>query len=446
MSSVAEQHYPQRLTEHLIVDPGDPALRNAAENTVRHAVEAFMDHHRGRRIRVVHPDHLALTGAEIRVPLPAGKRFAHRRWLDDLNAKQRDLPLPAGAERPLVSVVIPAYNEERYLEEALQSVLQQTYRRLQVVVVDDGSTDRTPYVLDRLARGDDRIEVVRQQNRGIVGALNRGLQAATGPFVARMDANDRIPAHRIEAQVDYLLRFDDVSVVSAWMSSMDESGRPLDKTWAPPTLPGVVGWALHFSTAVVHAAALAHRDVLIAAGGYQSEGVEHLEDYDLWARLLPHARMASLPEVLYHRREVTRGITFAHADAQAVGSQRVVRRLVSDLLGHPVAEADARDLFRLHRGLSVAPDRAGALADLVTKMHRRFVDRDELSATERALVAYDVGKKLVRLGRLAVAADPKRGARILTQALAASPGLLPVRAGQSVRRTLVQRLARLAQR
>src|SRR3954465_13575599 len=105
---------------------------------------------------------------------------------------------------PIVSVVMPVYNAQRYLAEAVDSILAQTWRYFEFVIVDDGSTDRSPKLLERYAVRDSRIKLTLRPNTGIVGALNDGIAAASGEFPARMDADDVALPRRLEKQVAYL--------------------------------------------------------------------------------------------------------------------------------------------------------------------------------------------------------------------------------------------------
>ena len=103
---------------------------------------------------------------------------------------------------PLVSVVLPVYNAEEYISEALKSILNQTYDNLEVVVVNDGSTDHSLHVIRSLA--DKRVKIISRENRGLVASLNEGIDAASGDYIARMDADDISHPERISKQIRLL--------------------------------------------------------------------------------------------------------------------------------------------------------------------------------------------------------------------------------------------------
>ncbi|MBK8010962.1 MAG: glycosyltransferase family 2 protein [Deltaproteobacteria bacterium] len=293
---------------------------------------------------------------------------------------------------------MPAYNEARYVRRALESLFAQTYRSLEIIVVDDGSTDETPQILAGLARLDARVRVLRQTNRGIVGALNTGFTAAfegAAAYIGRMDANDISRPDRIAAQVEYLEANRDVGLVGTWMRTLTPDGVATRRTWTPPELPGAVAWALHFGTALVHASVLGRRHVfesarLEAGGVYRCDGVEHCEDYDLWVRLLAlSVRMANVPQLLYERRDLPKGITPTQAEIQARRSLRIAHRLLGSF-----SEDDARLLVSLHRRHELSAFEAKRAVDLLLELHRDFAATYPMSLREQAMVADDVTRKL----------------------------------------------------
>uniref|UniRef100_B8HT92 Glycosyl transferase family 2 n=1 Tax=Cyanothece sp. (strain PCC 7425 / ATCC 29141) TaxID=395961 RepID=B8HT92_CYAP4 len=126
---------------------------------------------------------------------------------------------------PLVSVSIPAYNAEAFIEKTLASVLTQTYRNIEVLVVDDGSQDRTAQIVQAIARHDPRVDLLQQSNAGVAAARNKAIQAVHGEFVAPIDANDIWYPQNLEIQVQCLLTSNStVGFVYSWSLEIDERG------------------------------------------------------------------------------------------------------------------------------------------------------------------------------------------------------------------------------
>ena len=115
--------------------------------------------------------------------------------------------------RPLISVIVPVYNVEKYLEECVQSILRQSYEEFEIILIDDGSPDRSGEICDELAKRDDRIKVIHQQNQGLSGARNTGIRAAKGEYITFVDSDDRIAPNMLRDLLHLSLRFDaDISL------------------------------------------------------------------------------------------------------------------------------------------------------------------------------------------------------------------------------------------
>jgi glycosyltransferase involved in cell wall biosynthesis len=204
---------------------------------------------------------------------------------------------------PRVSVIIPVFNGERYLVEAVQSTLRQTYADFECLIIDDGSTDRTPSILYELSLRDTRVRPIRIAHGGIVEALNAGLQEARGELIARMDADDICHPDRLEKQVRYLDEHPDCVVVGSKVMLVD----PLNSTlWEIPVKhdhDGIEtellrgnGWAIFHPTAVIR------KQAILDVGGYRVE-YQWSEDLDLFLRLGEIGRLANLQEPLLRYRQ-----------------------------------------------------------------------------------------------------------------------------------------------
>jgi glycosyltransferase involved in cell wall biosynthesis len=199
---------------------------------------------------------------------------------------------------PLVSVVLPVHDGERFLAEAVESVLAQTLRDLELVVVDDGSTDGTPSVLGRFS--DPRLRVVTQSRLGLVSALNRGLAEGRGLYLGRMDADDVSEPARLERQVELLERRPQVGMVATWVTVVDEAGRSLRREVLPTAHEDLVRRLL-LRNPFQHGSVLLRRQAFEEAGGYRGDYGAN-EDYDLWRRLARTRELACVPEALYRYR------------------------------------------------------------------------------------------------------------------------------------------------
>jgi glycosyltransferase involved in cell wall biosynthesis len=204
-----------------------------------------------------------------------------------------------------VSVVLPVRDGEPFLREALESVLRQTHADLEIVVVDDGSTDGTAETL--AAVRDPRLRVFRQPADGLVSALRRGLAESRGALVARMDADDVAEPRRIERQVELLDRRPRVGMAATWVAVIDERGRELRREVLPSD-DRDLSRRLLLRNPFQHGSVVVRREALEAAGGYRDDYGAN-EDYDLWRRIAASWELACVPEVLYRYRVHSGAVT-----------------------------------------------------------------------------------------------------------------------------------------
>jgi len=188
---------------------------------------------------------------------------------------------------PLVSVVLPCHEAEETLAAALDSLLGQTHRELEVLAIDDGSADATPRILAERAARDERVRILRNaENLGVIRTLNRGVAEARGEIVARMDADDVAMPRRIERQAELLARRPEVGVVGTGVEPVDRRGRRLRPRPVLCTGPGGARFVATFAIPVMHPT-IAARTVVMRANPYGGPAESlHTEDYEMFARML----------------------------------------------------------------------------------------------------------------------------------------------------------------
>ena len=278
------------------------------------------------------------------------------------------------AQTPLVSVVTAAYNMDRYVREAVDSVLAQDWPALEVIVVDDGSTDDTPRVLEAYA-GNPRGTVVRQANGGQTKAKNAGLRAARGELVGFCDADNAWLPGKLRRQVPALLAAPGAGVVYGDIALIDGEGRPLPK----PTTKrwgGRITGRLLADNFVTFNTTLVPRRVLAEFGGFD-ESLRMAIDYDLWLRISTKYEFLYLPETCVNYR--IWGGQMSHRTGERLESyfrllERFLARYPDSVRASDVARAYAhtwvtRGMWRATQG-----DRAGAWRDFGRALRRRPLD------------------------------------------------------------------------
>lgn len=203
---------------------------------------------------------------------------------------------------PAVSVILCAYNAERFLRPAVQSVLAQTFDDFEFIAVDDGSKDGTGKILDAFAARDSRVKVIHQQNTGQVKAAVNGIAASAGPLIARMDADDICRPDRLAKQVAFMNDHPEVALLGGAYELIDEKSRLLVRMGQPTDDKTLQDICLTGRCPICQPLAMFRRDAYEKAGGYRVD-FNPAEDLELWLRLGEVGRMACLPDVLLQYRQ-----------------------------------------------------------------------------------------------------------------------------------------------
>ena len=210
---------------------------------------------------------------------------------------------------PKVSVVMSVYNGERFLRQAVDSILAQTFTDFEFVVVDDGSTDGTAEILKGYT--DPRLRVISQENIGLIGSLNRAVDIASGEYIARMDADDISSPRRLELQLEWLESHPHTAVLGTQVLEIGDDGHTIRRHYYPTEGAAIAKALLQGATAICHGSAVFRRACFQRVGGYRQR-FEHAEDYDLWLRTIESWNMENLPHVLYQKRLTIESVSFAH--------------------------------------------------------------------------------------------------------------------------------------
>lgn len=203
---------------------------------------------------------------------------------------------------PLVSVVMSVYNGEKYLREAIDSILNQTFTDFEFIIINDGSTDNTLKIIKGYK--DPRIVLISRKNKGLVASLNEGIEKAQGKYIARMDADDISHKERLQKQVELMAKGSSVIICGTFAARIDFEERKIGELVFPYFFPDVQR-RLAIDNSLVHGSVLMKR--LVAQKKY-SEKIGPVEDYDLWLRALG-GDMVIIPEFLYCYRDNPDGIS-----------------------------------------------------------------------------------------------------------------------------------------
>jgi glycosyltransferase involved in cell wall biosynthesis len=233
---------------------------------------------------------------------------------------------------PLVTVLMAVYNGCMHLESALASILGQTFQDFEFLIIDDGSTDGSAEILARFAAQDRRIRLLHNAvNQGLGHALHRGVEAARGQLVARMDADDLSMPTRLEKQVSFFRDHPATDVLGSYALDVDEGGHVLGERRVPVSHERII--ALMWSNPIIHSTVMFRRARILAVGSY-APAVRRRQDYDLWFRCTRGGlRFANLAEPLVHYRYSEK--TMCRNDIRAMWHQARVGLRGCRMIGAP---------------------------------------------------------------------------------------------------------------
>jgi glycosyltransferase involved in cell wall biosynthesis len=266
---------------------------------------------------------------------------------------------------PKVTVLMAAYNEKRFIREAVESILDQTFPDFEFLIINDGSTDGTRNLL--LSYDDPRIRFIdNEQNIGLVKSLNRGLALARGEYIARQDADDRSHRFRLEKQVLFMEANPDVVLLGTQVLLVNEFGRPARLAYShrPVTKLGI-RWRLMIDSAFVHSSVMFRRKVIWdELHGYNELFVDR-EDAELWSRVTVDHEAQNLSETLLDSRthsasitanfgtksdhsfyEIIRRNLYRYLQSETIPGDRWIRLHLATYSGQPITDhKDAKHLI-----------------------------------------------------------------------------------------------------
>jgi glycosyltransferase involved in cell wall biosynthesis len=233
---------------------------------------------------------------------------------------------------PLASVVMTVFNGERFLREAIDSILSQTFSDFELIIINDGSTDGAAAMLDSYVRSDPRVRAYNEEHTGAVASLNRGCGLARGKYIALMDQDDVSMPDRLERQIGFLEKHEKVGLLGGAFEGIDDQGRRVFLEQPPLEDEPIRAAFRSFSFPICHPAVLMRKQAFDATGGYRAPFLP-AEDYDLFYRIIEGWRVANLPDVVLRKR--------IHSNQFSVRSLR--QGILSLLASHALSLARQRE-------------------------------------------------------------------------------------------------------
>jgi glycosyltransferase involved in cell wall biosynthesis len=249
----------------------------------------------------------------------------------------------------LVSILMPAFQVEKYVGKAIESILAQTYPHWELIILDDGSTDTTPEIIQGYAVLDPRIQFHRREHKGLVDTLNKGIELAKGKYLARMDADDIAHPGRLEKQIIFLEEHPKIGILGTAVRTVDEAGGVVGFL-SVDTTDLEIRWRALLMNPFIHPTVMMRREVLLLNQLEYDPSAEAAEDYDLWVRILQVTRGANLKSELLDYRIHPQSITSSFQEVLNTTSLKIARKACESILLHDSMDPDdLRSLYLIYR-------------------------------------------------------------------------------------------------
>ncbi|MEZ8805119.1 glycosyltransferase family 2 protein [Vibrio atlanticus] len=255
------------------------------------------------------------------------------------------------SDSPLISVILPVYNCEKYIKDSVTSIIRQTYKNFELIIIDDGSTDDTLKILSNFS--DERIKIVTRENKGLIFSLNEGVSLSKGDYIARMDADDISDPERLEGQLRFLEKNKDIQIVGSSIHIIDEDGIEGSSLYYKLS-PFWVKLRLLFDSCLCHPSILARRKVFNIVE-YDDE-YKYAEDFKLWSEVVFNKglNIQSLKNIYLKYRVHSGSVSVGDFEKQLTTSNRIIRENFS-YLEVTVTEEQVKSVQLLYRRLKPIP-------------------------------------------------------------------------------------------
>lgn len=235
---------------------------------------------------------------------------------------------------PAISVLMPVYNAELYLNEAIDSILNQSFKDFEFIIINDGSSDKSESIIE--SYDDDRIKYLKNdENIKLIKTLNRGLDAARGKYLARMDSDDISEPNRLMNQFNFMEQNSDVGACGTWCKTI--GNRTSEGRY--PTDDFMIAYKLLYQCSILHPSVTLRMSVLRENDLNYDMQYLHAEDYNLWYEISKHAELANLPEFLIKYRVHDTNISALGRSTQIANSSQIQKAIFKDL-GIDVSEKE----------------------------------------------------------------------------------------------------------
>ena len=245
---------------------------------------------------------------------------------------------------PKISVLMPAFNSEKYIKEAIESILSQTFHDFELIIINDGSTDSTEKII--LSYKDTRINYLKNEtNLGLISTLNKGINICQGEYIARMDADDISHTDRFNRQVHFLDENPDIGLCGTWIYLFRNKNIEIKEEIKNTTNQDEIVEDMLLYNQIGHPTVMFRKSILENGRFNYNSSYKHAEDYKLWTDIIQVTKIANLPEFLLYYRIHNENISIKYIQEQIDISNKIKKEYLESLIGHIVTQVDFDVLF-----------------------------------------------------------------------------------------------------
>lgn len=315
---------------------------------------------------------------------------------------------------PRVSIVMPAYNAEQFIGEVISTILSQTFKDFELIIVDDGSTDDTAAVIKQYSSIDSRIKYYHQKNKGsarLADTINIGISKSNAPLIARADSDDPWFLDKLQRQIDFMNKNPEYVIIGGAAEVTDERGQHLYTLIAPIDHEDHIR-SMTLYTTLAHGSVMFTRDAFNRTGGYKN--LHAVEDLDLWQRMSDEGKVYSFPEPLFKYRKNTQGISMSNWWIQGQELERLGDNFFDT---HTPSVLDRRVLSKKLAEIDAICNERGAPSNIALETKLKLLDDNRRIA--KKFKAKGMTKKWIRQ-YLAVALSSKLGLKLTVKSIVKS--------------------------
>lgn len=295
----------------------------------------------------------------------------------------------------LVSVILSVYNAEKYLAQAIESILNQTYSNFEFIIINDGSTDHSLELIKKYMKQDKRIILITRENKGLVYSLNEGISLSKGKYIIRMDADDISLEDRFKKQVEFMENNSQIGICGCFIEIFGKN--KTTNIWKLPIQHEALKIKLLFGVPFAHPSVIIRKDILNKYHLKYEEEYKTAEDYKLWSKLVDYTQFSNINEVLLKYRYIETSISRT-ADKDKSDKRYIVLKNIFTKILYKLNIKNTEDENRLHfiLGLNERIIKEDIDLNFLNQYLNKIIDANKsVKYFDQSLLEYFLSKKFV---------------------------------------------------